>query len=86
MTMEDAKKIVDDSAIVLVSISDLEKGIVITNFKRSRFNECYRILEDGKTIAKLSNELVNSLNIYSEKQDDPIHYKPIGRLSTVLFL
>ena len=85
MTMEEAKKVVNDDTIVLVSVLDLEKKDFNADFKRKKFCECHNILQESKTIARIPGDFMDQLRIFSEKQIDIIDYMPVGKLSTVLF-
>ncbi len=86
MTMEEAKRLVKDDAIVLVSVQDLKSNDCNLNFLRKRFRECHNIIDEAKTIAKVHGDLVDQLKIFSEKQRDVLDYEPRGKLSTVLFM
>lgn len=85
MSLEEAKKVAKKNAIVLVAIQDLTNEDCNTGFSKKKFCECNNILEEAKSIAKVCDEFANQLRVFSEKQSDVINYRPIGKLSTILF-
>lgn len=85
MSLEEAKKVAKKDAIVLVSKQDLENPDCNIGFCKKKFCECNSILEEAASIAKVCDEFANQLRVFSEKQSDVINYRPIGKLSTILF-
>lgn len=68
---------------VLVAEQDLENNEVV-GFERKTFQECKDIIERSETIAKICDDFLNQLRVFSEKQLDLINIKPIGTMSTIL--
>lgn len=85
MSLEDAKKVAKKDAIVLVAMQDLESKDRNIGFNRKNFGECHSFLENAMTIAKVYNDFAKEIRVFSKKQNDPICYKSIGKLSTILF-
>lgn len=85
MSLEEAKKVAKKDAIVLVSKQDLENPDCNIGFCKKKFCECNSILEEAASIAKVCDDFANQLRLFSEKQSDVINYRPIGKLSTILF-
>lgn len=83
-TVEKAQKIAKPDAIVLVAVTDLEKGNYNDGFTKKKFCECEGIINDAKTIAKICDDFVNQLRVFSERQVDVIAFEPRGKMSTIL--
>ena len=84
MSLEEAKKIAKKDAIVLVAKQDLENTDCNIGFNSKKFGECINILEEGSTIAKVCDDFVNQLRVFSEYQKDVINYEPRGSLNIIL--
>lgn len=68
---------------VLVAEQDLEKNEVV-GFERKTFQECKEIIERSETIAKICDDFLNQLKVFSEKQEDIMNIRPVGKMSTIL--
>lgn len=86
MTMAEAKKVCSDDSIVLVFNRDLEKSDCNEGFKKKRFHECHKYLDDAETIGWLSDNFIDQLRVFSKKQTDIIKYVPKGKMKTILLL
>lgn len=84
MSLEEAKKVAKKDAIVLVAKQDLENTDCNIGFNPKKFGECISVLEEGSTIAKVCDDFVNQLRIFSEYQKDVINYEPRGSLNIIL--
>lgn len=84
VSIEEAKKIAKKDAVVLISVDDLETNDCNIEFKRQSFGECEKIIRDAETIAKVCDDFVNQLRVFSKKQIDVINYLPHGKLVTIL--
>ena len=69
---------------VLVAEQDLESENEVIGFERKTFQECKEIIERSETIAKICDDFLNQLRVFSEKQEDVINIRPIGTMSTIL--
>jgi hypothetical protein len=69
---------------VLVAEQDLESENEVIGFERKTFQECKEIIERSETIAKICDDFLNQLRVFSEKQEDVISIRPIGTMSTIL--
>lgn len=85
MTLEEAKRVAKKDAVVLVAKQDLEREECNIGFTKKKFCECSELLQDAKTIAKVCDEFANQLRLFTERQNDPINYKSVGTLNTILF-
>lgn len=85
MTLEEAKKVARKDAVVLVAIQDLENPDCNESFNPKKFSDCHNILEEAATIAKVCDEFVAQLRVFSETQTDVINYMKKGKLRTILF-
>ena len=84
MTIEEAVKYCKGKK-VLVAEQDLEKNEnEVVGFERKTFQECKELIERSETIAKICDDFLNQLRVFSEKQLDLINIKPIGTMSTIL--
>ena len=83
MTIEEAVKYCKGKK-VLVAEQDLEKNRdEVVGFERKTFQECKDIIEQSETIAKMCDDFLNQLRVFSEKQD-VMNIRPVGRMSTIL--
>ena len=85
MTLEEAKKIAKKDAIVLVSKQYLEQEDCNIGFAKKRFCECSEFLQEAETIAKVCDDFVAQVRCFTTRQVDPVNYKPVGTLNTILF-
>lgn len=70
---------------VLVAEQDLENGgNEVVSFERKTFQECRELIEHAETIAKIYDDFINQLRVFSAKQIDLINIKPKGKMSTIL--
>lgn len=84
MTIEEAVKNCKGKK-VLVAEQDLEKSKnEVVGFERKTFQECKEIIERSETIAKICDDFLNQLRVFSEKQDDIMNIRPVGKMSTIL--
>ena len=81
MSLKEAKKVTKKDAIVLVSKQDLANPDCNIGFKKKKFGECYNILEEAATIAKVCDDFAAQLRVFSDIQLDV----PKGILHTILF-
>ena len=81
MSLEEAKKVAKKDAVVLVSKQDLENPDCNIGFKKKKFGECYNILEEAATIAKVCDDFAAQLRVFSDIQLDV----PKVILHTILF-
>lgn len=84
VSIEEAKKIAKKDAVVLIAINDLEANDCNVEFRRQSFGECEKLIKEAETIARVYDDFVNQLRVFSEKQVDVINYKNQGKLSTIL--
>ena len=54
------------------------------DLKEKTFQECRDIIERSETIARICDDFLNQLKVFSEKQLDLMNIKPIGTMSTIL--
>lgn len=85
MTLEEAKKVAKKDAIVLVSVQYLEQEDCNIGFAKKRFCECSELLQEAETIAKVCDDFAAQLRCFTTRQVDPVNYKPVGTLNTILF-
>lgn len=85
MSIEDAKKYAREDAIILLAIDQLEKSDCNIRFVKKTFGDCIDLIEKAETIAKVYDEFINQLRVFSKKQIDVLDYEPRGELSTILF-
>lgn len=71
--------------VVLVAVRDLEKNDEITEFIKRSKNECEDIIRNAETIAKLHDEFISQLKVFTMKQIDLKNIKPHGKESTILY-
>lgn len=84
VSIEEAKKIAKKDAVVLIAIDDLEINDCNIEFTKKRFGECEKLIKEAETIARVYDDFVNQLRVFSKKQIDVINYVPHGKLSTIL--
>ena len=53
ISMEEAKKIAKDDAIVLLAVSNLETDDCNTEFKKKSFGDCEKLIQEAETIARV---------------------------------
>lgn len=87
MTIEEALEYSrgNKAQVVLVAVKDLEKNEGITEFIRKSKKECEDIIRNAETIAKLHDEFISQLKVFTSKQIDLKNIKPYGRESTILY-
>lgn len=87
MTIEEALEYNkgNKAQVVLVAVKDLEKNEGITEFIRKSKKECEDIIRNAETIAKLHDEFISQLRVFTRKQIDLKNIKPYGRESTILY-
>lgn len=85
MTLEEAKKVAKKDAIVLVSKQYLEQKDCNIGFAKKRFCECSELLQEAEIIAKVCDDFAAQLRCFTTRQVDPVNYKPVGTLNTILF-
>lgn len=84
VSIEEAKKIAKKDAVVLIAVNDLETKDCNIKFTRQSFGECEKLIKEAETIARVYDDFVNQLRVFSKKQIDVINYVPHGKLSTIL--
>jgi hypothetical protein len=84
MTLEEAKRVAKKNAIVLIAKQDLERECNV-GFTKKKFCECSELLQEAETIAKVCDDFAAQLRCFTTRQVDPINYKPVGTLNTILF-
>lgn len=84
MSLKEAKKTAKKDAIVLVAKQDLENPDCNTGFIKKKFCECSNILEEAATIAKVCDDFINQLRVFSEVQTNALDYEKKGILNTIL--
>lgn len=87
MTIEEALEYNkgNKAQVVLVAVKDLEKNEGITEFIRKSKKECEDIIRNAETIAKLHDEFISQLRVFTRKQIDLKNIKLCGRKSTILY-
>ena len=85
LNIKEAKKIVKDDAMVLVSTQDLEIADCNIGFEKKKFADCKSIFEEAKTIAQFCDNFANQLRLFSEQQPDLYNIIPKGKMSTILY-
>ena len=83
MTVEEAINRCNKHDKVLVAIQNLEEDNVNNAFILKRKDTYFEIFEDIKTAAAVSDDFINQLRLFTEKQDI-YNIKPRGLLKTVL--
>ena len=81
MSLEEAKKVAKKDAVILVAKQDLENPDCNIGFKKKKFGECHNILEQAALIAKVCDDFVAQLRVFSDIQVDV----PTGTLHTIMF-
>lgn len=84
MSIEEAKKVTKKNATVYVAVRDLENEDCNEEFVATKFVDCSDMINQAKTIAKIADELLDQIRVFSEYQPDPINYLPKGKLGTIL--
>ena len=83
MTVEEAIKICNKNATVLVAVHDLEDDNADIVFAKKRRNEYDCLFKDAATIASLCDDFMKQLNIFTEKQDI-MNIMPKGLQKTII--
>lgn len=85
MTIEEALKYNrgNKSKTVLVAIQDLESEEMPEFVKKSK-HECENIIMKAESIARVYDDFVNQLRVFTERQPDIRNIIPMGKLSTIL--
>lgn len=85
MTIEEANKYYKGSTgkTVLVAVQDLESNEVAEFVRRGK-SECENILNEAETIARVYDDFINQLRVFTEKQPDIRNIISRGKLSTIL--
>lgn len=84
VSAEEVNKIAKRGAVVLLAVTDLETNDCNVEFKKQTFGECENLIKEAETIARVYDDFVNQLRVFSEHQIDVINYEPKGRLGTIL--
>lgn len=84
MTIEEASKLARKGATVLVATQDLDSGESIARFESKTCKECESIIKNGETIARVYDDFMNQLRVFTKKQIDVINFDSYGKLSTIL--
>lgn len=83
MSLDEAMKKCKKSARILVAEQDLnEKNVDIVFFQR-KGKDCESVFDDIKTVASMSDDLVEQLNLFTEKQDI-MNIRPYGTKRIVI--
>lgn len=69
---------------VLVAEQDLESENEVIGFEKKTFQECKEIIERSETIAKICDDFLNQLRVFTKKQEDVMNVRPVGKMSTIL--
>lgn len=69
MTVEEATKMCNKNATVLVAVQDLEDDNADVIFVKKRKSEYECLFKDAKTIASLCDDFMKQLNVFTKKQD-----------------
>lgn len=70
MSVEQAIKITNKNAIVLVAINDLENMMDINGFSKKTFIECEQMIKEAETIISICDNFIKSLKCYTVQQKD----------------
>ena len=77
MSIEDAIKRCKKNAKILVATQDLADNDANIIFIQKRGSDYKEVFEDVKTVASLSDDLVEQLKLFTEKQDI-MNIRPYG--------
>lgn len=69
MSLDEAIKTCKKSARILVAEQDLNEKNVDIVFVQRKGKDCEDVFEDIKTVASMSDDLVEQLDLFTEKQD-----------------
>lgn len=85
MTIEEANEYYKGTSgrTVLVAVQDLETEEISSFVKKSK-HDCENIIMEAETIARVYDDFVNQLRVFTEKQPDIRNIIPRGKLSTIL--
>lgn len=84
MSVEQAIKITNKNAIVLVAINDLENKININGFSKKTFIECEQMIKEAETIISICDNFIKSLKCYTVQQNDFPKLQPKGKEGIIL--
>ena len=85
MTIDQAQKFLKKDTMVMVASRDLEQTDCNCQFAQKRFGDCTNIFEEAQTVAKVVDDFMNQLRIFSDRQLDPINYDAHGKMCIMLF-
>lgn len=77
MSLDEAMKKCKKSARILVAEQDLNEKNVDIVFVQRKGKDCEDVFEDIKTVASMSDNLVQKLDLFTEKQD-LMNIRPYG--------
>ena len=85
MTIDEANEYCkrNKCATVLVAVQDLEKEEIPEFIPKNKI-DCEKIIKEAETIARVYDDFVNQLRVFTEKQADIKFIDPRGKLSTIL--
>lgn len=86
MTIEEALEYSkgDKSQTVLVAVMNLETEEIVP-FTKKNIKECENIIKEAETIARVYDEFVSQLRVFTVKQMDIMCIEPHGKQSTILY-
>lgn len=87
MTIEEANEYFKGSKgkTVLVAVKDLEnEEDQIVSFVKKNRCECESIINEAETVARVYDDFMNQLRVFTAKQVDIRNITPRGKLSTIL--
>lgn len=87
MTIEEALEYSrgNKAQVVLVAVKDLEKSEEITQFIKRSKSECEDIIRNAETIARIYDQFISQLKVFTRKQIDLKNIKPYGKESIILY-
>lgn len=85
VSAEEVNKFAKKGAVVLLAVVDLETKDCNIEFTRKTFGDCEQLIKEAETIARVYDNFVSQLRVFSKHQIDVINYEPRGKLSTILF-
>ena len=78
------KGLSQDSMLLGECVRQVSKDDCNIGFTKTRFCECSNILEEAATVAKVCDDFMNQLRVFSEVQTNVIDYDKRGSLNTIL--